>query len=115
MLDNTSTTILQNISAPPVPRITGSYLARNRLPTAARVQLVQRMLGGEDPKGLTKTQACLLARVPRQRLYEANGTASQRRSSAWARAFRRMSEAERIEAIRQIGSDQVWSALQAAI
>src|SRR5689334_8022226 len=102
MLDTTST-----IQVPHAPVLTGSYLAKNHLPEAARVALALRMLrGGEPVTGLTVAQVARLCRVPRAKIHGQLGR-YRNVGDALARAFRRASDQERIAFVRSAGIESI--------
>jgi len=112
MLDNTKIAEL-----PPcqIPRISGNYLARNRLSPEARVALALRLLRGDETvTEFTVAQVARLCRVPRAKIDQQLGR-HRNVGEAIARAFRRAGEAERIAFIRSIGIEQIWAVLSQAI
>jgi hypothetical protein len=114
MLDSTSATILK-IMPHPAPGITGKHLARNRLPSAARLALALRLLrGGEPVSEFTVAQAARLCRVSRAKIDQHLGRHRQV-GEALARAFNRASPEQRIAFVREAGCEKVWEAMQAAL
>jgi hypothetical protein len=114
MLDSTPASIL-NVSASPAPRITGSWLAKNRLSEAARVAIALRLLNGNEPvTGLTIAQIARLCRVPRAKI-DKHFKRHRNVGEALARAFGRLSSEQQIAFIRAIGIEVTWDALIQAL
>jgi hypothetical protein len=112
--------------APPPPAQTpsapkavdGNFLAHNRLPLAAKIQVALDLLSGHTFLEMpTITQAAQLARVHRQRIYESGAVDLKRKvkGAALARAFCRASPEEQIAFVRAIGTEGLWSALTEAL
>jgi len=116
MLDTTTPWIVKVPLQPaPKPRITGHYLARNRLPLEAKVALALRVArDGEPVSEFTVGQIARLCRVPRAKLDQHLGR-HRNVGDALVRAFRRASLEQWIAFVRAIGSDAIWAALSAAL
>jgi len=114
VLDSTKIAALPQPPPRPIPPIAGSFLAQNRLSSAARIQIALRLLHGEAVlEKPTVTQVARLAGVNRQRIYESGGVDLRRKVKgvAIARAFQRASPEERIAFVRAIGSEEIWHVL----
>src|SRR5262245_6605980 len=94
--------------------VTGLHVAyRRRWPVRQRALLAKALVRGDlIMTPLTRTQAALICGVPYQKLVEA---LNAREPESLARHFARCSEAERIEAAREIkreiGPDAVWDTM----
>jgi hypothetical protein len=109
MLDSTSASVLK--ASPPVSRITGNYLAKNRLSTEARIAIAVRIARGDEAVfGLTLSQICRLCRVPRGSVDRQLG-----RHHPIARAFARASAAEQVAFVRLVGTERIWNRLTEAL
>ena len=109
---------LQGFAAPqPAPkRVTGNFLAKsNGKSRETRVAIALRMVAGEFPvERLTISQICRLCRVPRARVDRQLGRHTDI-AAALAKAFRRASPEQRAAFMRAVGSEEIWSAFQAAL
>jgi len=115
MLERTGTTIIHVVGAPlPQPtRLTSQYLAKNHLTPQARAKLALRLIHGEPIEGgWTVAQAARLARVSPARIRQQLDPADVQRM---AKTFQRASTNDRIAFVNAVGSEEIWSALQAAI
>jgi hypothetical protein len=114
MLDSTSTPILK-VSVSPGARITGNYLAKNRLSDEARTAIALRLLRGDEPvTEFTVAQVARLCRVPRAKIDQHLGR-HRTVGEALVKAFRRASAEERIAFIRSIGIERIWNVLTQAL
>ena len=114
MLDSTSLPIFNDYSIPPAP-ITGSYLAKNKLPEAARVAIARRLLrGGETISEPTVSQVSYLCRISRSKV-DAHLRKHRNVGTALARAFQHASETEKLDFVRAAGIEAVWHVLTQAI
>jgi hypothetical protein len=98
----------------PAP-ITGSYLAKNKLPEAARVALALRLLrGGETISEPTVAQVSFLCRVSRSKV-DVHLRRHRNVGAALARAFQRASDDERLAFVQAAGIEAVWHVLTQAV
>jgi hypothetical protein len=97
----------------PAP-ITGQFLAKNRLPEAARVAIGLRLLHGETITQPTVNQVAYICKVPRTKL-DKHLRKHRNVGAALARAFARATETEKADFIRIAGVESVWHVLTQAI
>ena len=97
----------------PAP-ITGQFLAKNRLPEAARVAIGLRLLHGETITQPTVNQVAYICRVPRTKL-DKHLRKHRNVGAALARAFARATETEKVDFIRAAGIESVWHVLTQAV
>jgi hypothetical protein len=97
----------------PAP-ITGQFLAKNRLPEAARVAIGLRLLHGETITQPTVNQVAYLCKVPRTKL-DKHLRKHRNVGAALARAFQRASDDERIAFVQTAGIESVWHVLTQVI
>jgi hypothetical protein len=107
---------------PPAPprKVTGQYLARNRLNARARGQLVADIKNGKtviDTSTLTIRQVVMLCRANLVYANEARfpERVKRRQIKKLKIVFDAIGPSARGEACREIGIERVWSALSAAL
>jgi hypothetical protein len=112
MLDTTTTT---SIATPVARRVTGLYLARNRLDPAKRARLAANILDRHvEVVDLTRTQVAALARVSPRHI-KRRPKAKRSPVETIARAWDSMGAAARVELVNRIGTEQVFAAIAEAI
>jgi hypothetical protein len=111
---------IKTVVVPPPRRVTGQYLAKNRLDAHARAQLAADVLAGKvaiDGSTLTVMQVVRLCRsntkyVNAARFPDRVRKAQQRKLEL---IFNAIGPDARAEACRTIGIERVWSALAQAL
>jgi len=96
----------------PAP-ITGQFLAKNRLPEAARVAIGLRLLHSETISQPTVNQVAYICRVPRTKL-DKHLRKHRNVGAALARAFQRASDDERLAFVQTAGVEAIWHVLTQA-
>jgi hypothetical protein len=104
----------------PRRRVSGRYLAHNRLNARGRAQLAADILAGRvqvDGATLTVGQAAKLARANRVYVDEARfpGRVKSHQLKVFTALFEAIGPSARAEACREIGVERVWDALSRAL
>jgi hypothetical protein len=116
MLDTVSTTTFAVPPAPPVPprKVSGQYLAKNKLDARGRAKLAADLIDGRAALGpLTAKQVTGLCRASSATVAKVRGVTHHRampadNSETLAEHFARTTPAEWTEAARAIGAANVW-------
>ncbi len=105
-------------SATTIRRVSGQYLAKNRLGARERARLAADIIGGRaEVADLTVAQTIALCRSNRVYVAEARdpGRSDRLRQRRLERAWEAVDPDCRAEFCRVIGVEQVWKVLAAAI